>query len=203
MKLSLVTSPVAMLPATSEAEKVRFHTLNRATGNRVHSRYFAKSNSRNGDDGSLGRHGGLASGCGCAAATVDRRDDVSTHEFRKIWTEQCEVAQDIRLRYGPQAAFDYVVAEKLLNFAEAAARRPEFARELPRFVARVRSLFTPEELQTHIARIEHERMVQEGLSAEIEEEDDPFRESPEAAAERARQFSTIKELLTAAELGTA
>jgi DNA end-binding protein Ku len=28
-----------MLPATSEAEKVRFHTLNRATGNRVHARY--------------------------------------------------------------------------------------------------------------------------------------------------------------------
>jgi hypothetical protein len=46
---------------------------------------------------------------------------VSTHEFRKIWTEKCEVVQDIRLRYGPQAAFDYVVAEKLLNFAEAAA----------------------------------------------------------------------------------
>jgi len=77
-----------------------------------------------------------------------------------------------------------------------------FARELPQFVARVRSLFTPEELQTHIARIEHERMAREALSAEIEEKDDPFRESPEAAAERARQFSTIKELLTAAELGT-
>ena len=197
-----MTSPVEVMPAISEAAKMRFHTLNRATGNRVHARYLAKSNSRDGDDGSLGRHGGLASGCGCAAATVHRRDDVSTHEFCKIWREQCEVAQDIRLRYGPQAAFDYVVAEKLLNFAEAAARRPEFARELPRFVARVRSLFTPEELQTHIARIEHERMVQEGLSAEIEEEDDPFRESPEAAAERARQFSTIKELLTAAELGT-
>jgi DNA end-binding protein Ku len=39
LKLSLVTCPVAMLPATSEAEKVRFHTLNRATGNRVHARY--------------------------------------------------------------------------------------------------------------------------------------------------------------------
>ena len=38
LKLSLVTCPVAMLPATSEAEKVRFHTLNRATGNRVHAR---------------------------------------------------------------------------------------------------------------------------------------------------------------------
>ena len=127
---------------------------------------------------------------------------MSTREFHKIWTEQCEVAQDIRLRYGPQAAFDYVIAEKLLNFAEAAARRPEFAKELPRFVARVRGLFTPEELQTHIARIEHERTVQEAFSAEIEEEDDPFRESPEVAAVRARQFSTIKELLTAAELGT-
>ena len=48
------------------------------------------------------------------------RDGVSTREFHKIWTEQCEAAHDIRLRYGPRAAFDYVVAEKLLNFAEAA-----------------------------------------------------------------------------------
>ena len=39
LKLSLVTCPVAMMPATSEAEKIRFHTLNRATGNRVESRY--------------------------------------------------------------------------------------------------------------------------------------------------------------------
>jgi hypothetical protein len=57
---------------------------------------------------------------------------VSSREFHKIWTEQCEAAHDIKLRYGPQAAFDYVVAEKLLSFAEAAARRPEFAGELPR-----------------------------------------------------------------------
>ena len=40
LRLSLVTCPVAMLPATSEAEKVRFHTLNRATGNRVQARYL-------------------------------------------------------------------------------------------------------------------------------------------------------------------
>jgi len=39
LKLSLVTCPVAMTPATSEGEKIRFHTLNRATGNRVRSRY--------------------------------------------------------------------------------------------------------------------------------------------------------------------
>jgi DNA end-binding protein Ku len=39
LKLSLVTCPVAMRPATSESEKVRFHTLNRETGNRVVSQY--------------------------------------------------------------------------------------------------------------------------------------------------------------------
>ncbi|WP_029558009.1 Ku protein [Xanthobacter sp. 91] len=39
LKLSLVTCRVAMTPATSEREKVRFHTLNRETGNRIVSRY--------------------------------------------------------------------------------------------------------------------------------------------------------------------
>src|SRR3546814_17372988 len=39
LKLSLVTCPVAMMPATSESEKVRFHTLNRKTRNRLQSRY--------------------------------------------------------------------------------------------------------------------------------------------------------------------
>jgi DNA end-binding protein Ku len=39
LKLSLVTCPVALTPATTEGEKVKFHTLNAATGNRVRSRY--------------------------------------------------------------------------------------------------------------------------------------------------------------------
>jgi len=39
LKLSLVTCPVAMAPATSENEKVRFRTLNRKTGHPVVSRY--------------------------------------------------------------------------------------------------------------------------------------------------------------------
>ncbi|WP_103333999.1 Ku protein [Pseudotabrizicola formosa] len=40
LKLSLVNCPVTMSPATSEAEKLRFHTMNAATGNRVVSRYI-------------------------------------------------------------------------------------------------------------------------------------------------------------------
>src|ERR1700712_6006385 len=39
LKLSLVTCPVQMTPATTESEKVPFHTLNRKTQNRVVSHY--------------------------------------------------------------------------------------------------------------------------------------------------------------------
>jgi DNA end-binding protein Ku len=51
LKLSLVTCPVAMSPAVSEAEKIRFHTLNRRTGNRVVSRYVDAESGRPVEDG--------------------------------------------------------------------------------------------------------------------------------------------------------
>ena len=35
LRLSLVSCPVAVYPATSESEKVRFNQLNRNTGNRI------------------------------------------------------------------------------------------------------------------------------------------------------------------------
>jgi hypothetical protein len=130
---------------------------------------------------------------------------LNTRKFHKIWIEQCDAAEEIKRRYGLKAAFDYLVAEKLLNFAEAAVRRQEFARELPRFVSRVRHMFTLQEIRTHLARIERERTE---CNAEIEDddaldkEDELILESPAAAVERARQFTTIRDLLTAAELGT-
>lgn len=40
LKLSLVTCPVAMTPATTESGRLRFHTYNRATGNRVRAAYY-------------------------------------------------------------------------------------------------------------------------------------------------------------------
>jgi hypothetical protein len=110
-----------------------------------------------------------------------------------------------------KAAFDYLVAEKLLNFVDAASRNPEFARELPRFVARVRDLFAVEEMRTHLSQIkceqrEYDASIKE--RAEFDDEDEQQEkhalglECPAAAAERARQFATIADLLTAAELGT-
>jgi hypothetical protein len=131
---------------------------------------------------------------------------VSTRKFHEIWVEQCNATHEIKLRYGVNAAFDYLIGEKLLNFADAAISRPEFARELPRFVACVRGLFTPQEMRTHLTRIEREQT--EYAAEDDDEEDDEFdddeliRESPAAAAERARQFAIVKELLTASALGT-
>jgi hypothetical protein len=119
--------------------------------------------------------------------------------MHEIWFEQCDAARRIKLRYGLKAAFDYLVAEKLLNFASAAADHPEFARELPRFVSRVRLMFTPQEIRTHVARVEREMHVE---SVTIEDDDDLLEESPTTIAKRAAQFATIKELLTATELGT-
>lgn len=39
LKLSLVTCPIAMTPATTTANKISFHTINARTGNRIESRY--------------------------------------------------------------------------------------------------------------------------------------------------------------------
>src|SRR5579871_1359186 len=50
LKLSLVTCPVAMMPATSDSEKIRFHTLNRATGNRIEARYVDSETGKAVDD---------------------------------------------------------------------------------------------------------------------------------------------------------
>jgi DNA end-binding protein Ku len=40
LKLSLVTCPVAMQPAVTDSERLRFHTINRKTGNRIERRYI-------------------------------------------------------------------------------------------------------------------------------------------------------------------
>jgi len=124
---------------------------------------------------------------------------VSAHKHHEIWIEQCEAARTIKVRYGLKAAFDYLVGEKLMNFASAASTHPEFAREFPRFISEVRRMFAPGEMRTQIARLERE---QSEKADEVFEEDELHRDSPIAAAERVRQFATVKEFLTAVELGT-
>ena len=120
-------------------------------------------------------------------------------KFHQVWIEQCEAAQTIRTRFGLKAAFDYLVGEKLLNFAGTAANHADFARELPRFVSEVRRMFTPEEIAAQLAQIERSQIE---TVMEVSDEDDPCPESPAEAAQRVRRFNLIKELLTATKLGT-
>ena len=119
--------------------------------------------------------------------------------WHEIWLEQCEAAENIRLRHGVESAFDYVVGEKLLNFAGVAATNAEFAQALPQFVSRVRDMFSPEEMETHLARTERRRREMEETA--LDDENPGFGDD-EATAERARQFDLVKELLTAPALGT-
>jgi hypothetical protein len=60
-------------------------------------------------------------------------------------------------------------------------------------------MFTPEKIRTHIARIEHER--RESDTTTVEDDNELLSERPATATERARQFTSIKELLIAPELG--
>ena len=118
---------------------------------------------------------------------------MTERKWNEIWLEQCEVAEGIRVRYGLASAFDYAVGKKLLNYVQPAMQRPDFARELPRFVSRVRSMFTVEEFEAHLARIERER--RESVLTDVEVNEPDFDDST-AMAERARQFTLVKELLT-------
>jgi hypothetical protein len=124
---------------------------------------------------------------------------MNSSKAHKIWIEQCEATQTIRTRFGLKAAFDYIVGEKLINFAETASQHRAFAQELPRFISEVRRMFTAEEIGAQLTHIEREQNQKE---EDVLDENDPLDEDPARIAERARQFMTIKELLSATTLGT-
>ena len=79
---------------------------------------------------------------------------MSERRLQDVWIAQCEATGRIRDEHGVNSAFDYLVGEKLMTYAQTAATRPEFARELPRFAAEVRWLFSAEEIRDQFARIE-------------------------------------------------
>lgn len=74
--------------------------------------------------------------------------------FHKIWIEQCEAARGIKERFGDQKALGYLIGEKLVNFVEAADTRPEFAKELPKFLEEVRSIFAAPLLRHYLENVQ-------------------------------------------------
>jgi hypothetical protein len=73
--------------------------------------------------------------------------------FEKIWVEQCKATKGIKRRFGVKSALDYLIREKLLNFADAAEQHPEFAQELPRFLAEVWRIFNQYEIAGYVASL--------------------------------------------------
>lgn len=70
-----------------------------------------------------------------------------------IWTEQCEAAVEIRGRFGEEKALGYLIGEKLADFVRVADARPEWAAELPAFLAEVRRIFGVETIASYLGRI--------------------------------------------------
>jgi hypothetical protein len=149
-------------------------------------------------------------------------------QFHMIWREQIGAVAAIRSHHGEEAAFDYIVDEKLMNYAEAAEDRPEFAQELPRFVAAIRDAFSSDTMRYGLQRLARYLQVEElyaaeaararqgtppsetaGNGTESDEDEDDFEDSEtlarrvQALAARRRRFEFLGELLIAERLGTA
>ncbi len=149
-------------------------------------------------------------------------------EFHMIWRDQIRAVSAIRQRHGEEAAFDYIVDEKLMNFAEAAEGRPEFARELPRFVAAIREIFPPDRMRSGLQRLAHYLEEDKARTAEMLREkqgnpsregvddgdgngdtDDDFEDAETLArrlqslSARQKRFEFLRDLLLSERLGTA
>lgn len=71
--------------------------------------------------------------------------------FEKIWVNQCKATKGIKRSFGAESALNYLIGEKLIRFAEAAEDCPEFAKELPRFLAAIWQVFNQYEIAGYIA----------------------------------------------------
>src|SRR5437899_11837118 len=74
----------------------------------------------------------------------------NTMKFYKIWVTYCQTTRTIRRNFGVKSALDYLIGEKLPIFAHAAGRDPNFAAELPRFLAAVWKIFNRHELTAYL-----------------------------------------------------
>jgi hypothetical protein len=96
-------------------------------------------------------------------------------------------ARSIRVQHGVLSALDYLIAEKLLTYADTAVARPEFARELPRFVAEVRDIFSDAEIRPYLDHLERIAAIEDDQVPKENDDDDFLTDSAEQlAAKRAR-----------------
>ena len=127
---------------------------------------------------------------------------MTTRRFQEIWKEQCAAARSVREQYGEVSALDYLIGEKLMIFAETAVSRPEFARELPRFVIEIRRTFGSEEIRIYLEHLERMQALEDEELSDQTTEDDILIETPEQRAAARERLSQLHDLLTSTVLGT-
>ena len=101
-------------------------------------------------------------------------------------------------RYGHLAAFDYLVGEKLLHYMSAAKKdRPEFARQLPVFVAGIRGLFPASGIGPQV------EALQAKLVERASQDDEIDFDLPNPAHAELDSLRQVADLLLAPNLGVA
>jgi hypothetical protein len=125
----------------------------------------------------------------------------SSIQFHKIWIDQCEATEGIRERYGLQDALRYLIGEKLFSFVHASEEDPDFAAELPAFVAEIRRLFSATEIARFLDQLERSKFLApsdhgpEPDDLDDDLEDEPWPQNPITGAEELLRFSRIRQLL--------
>ena len=102
-------------------------------------------------------------------------------------------------------ALDYLIREKLFNFVQASEQHPEFAAELPAFVAEIRRIFAADEISEYLRHLEQTKfLAPPDIDLETDDVDDldeldeePWPETPIRGAEELLRFSRIQQLLQA------
>jgi hypothetical protein len=103
--------------------------------------------------------------------------------------------------FGLEEALDYLIGEKLFSFVMAAEQHPEFAAELPAFVAEIRRLFAAGEIRQYLDHLEHTKFLAppepdlEIDDLDDESEEELWLENPVLGAEELLRFSRIRQLL--------
>jgi hypothetical protein len=127
---------------------------------------------------------------------------MAEHKFQDIWKEQCMAARSVRIQHGILSSLDYLIGEKLLSFADTAVTRPQFARELPRFVAEIRDIFSGEEIRHYLDHLERMTTIEDEHAPNDNDDDHFFSDSPEEVAAKRERLAQLRELLTSTALGT-
>lgn len=122
-------------------------------------------------------------------------------QLHRIWIEQCDTTEGIRESFGLKNALDYLIGEKLFHFVQTSEQHPEFAAELPAFVAEIRRIFGEAEIREYLGHLEQTKFLAppdadlETDDLDDEADDEPWPENPVRGAEELLCFCRIRQLL--------